>query len=59
MSILVHITTNHFYNEYIILSSLEEISFGNSFHFVSEFVHSGPKRGLLCRTSEYDLLLWK
>ena len=59
MPTLVSITTNHIHNEYIFISSLEEIPYGISLNLVSELIHPGPKCGLLCRSSEYDLLLWK
>ena len=59
MPTLVSITTNHIRNEYIFISSLEEIPNGISPNLVSELIHTGPKCGLLCRSSEYNLLLWK
>jgi hypothetical protein len=59
MPTLDDITTNHFYNEYIIISSLEEITLGLNFNMVSEFNDSGAKRGLFRRSGEHNLLLWQ
>jgi hypothetical protein len=57
MPTLVLITTNHFYNEYINISSMEEITLGLNANLVSEFHDSGTKRGLFRRSGKYYILL--
>ena len=59
MPTLVLITTNHFYNEYINISSMEEITLGLNSNLVSEFHDSGTKRGLFRRPGKHHLLLWQ